>query len=125
MKYIKQFGIILFISYIGELLNYFIDLKIPANIYGIIILFLCLKTKIIPLNAVKETGKFLIDIMPILFIPAGVGLIDSWSIIKPSLFSYLFVILFSTVIVMITSGIVTQLILVHKKDGDKRDRQHH
>ena len=36
MKYLKQFGIILTISFIGEILYRVIPLPIPAGIYGII-----------------------------------------------------------------------------------------
>lgn len=85
MKYIKQFLIILLISFIGELMNYYIPLPVPASIYGMIILFLCLSTGIIKLSDVKDAGKFLIEIMPLMFIPAGVGLIDSWGVLKPLL----------------------------------------
>ena len=34
MKFIKQFGIILAISFIGEIMNYLIPLPVPASIYG-------------------------------------------------------------------------------------------
>ena len=78
MKYIRQFLIILAISFIGELLKYVLPLPIPASIYGMAILFVCLMTGWIKLEAVKETGKFLIEIMPLMFIPAGVGLMVSW-----------------------------------------------
>lgn len=118
MKYIKQFGIILVISFIGELLNYIIPLPIPASIYGIILLFLCLEFKIIPLEAIEDTGNFLIEIMPIMFIPAAVGLVTSWDIIRPSLFQYLVVIAASTVIVMAVAGRITQA-LIRQKGGEK------
>ena len=42
MKYVKQFLIILAISLIGELLKYVLPLPIPASIYGMVILFICL-----------------------------------------------------------------------------------
>ena len=58
MKYIKQFLIILLISFIGEILKCLLPLPVPASIYGMAILFFCLMTKIIKLDAVKETGKF-------------------------------------------------------------------
>ena len=61
MKYIRQFLIILAISFIGELLKYVLPLPIPASIYGMAILFVCLMTGWIKLEAVKETGKFLIQ----------------------------------------------------------------
>ena len=52
MKWMKQFGIILLISFVGEILEKWIPLPIPASIYGIILLFLCLKLNIIPHEAV-------------------------------------------------------------------------
>ena len=39
MKYLKQLLIILGISFLGELLKYFLPLPIPASIYGMVILF--------------------------------------------------------------------------------------
>ena len=56
MKYIKQFLIILAISFVGELLKHFLPLPIPASIYGMVLLFTGLKTGLIKLEAVKETG---------------------------------------------------------------------
>ena len=75
MKYLRQFLIILFVSFLGEVLNYLIPLPIPASIYGILLMFLALELHIIPLSAVRETGRFLIEIMPVMFIPAAVGLL--------------------------------------------------
>ena len=46
MKYLKQFGIILALSFIGEFLNDLLPLPIPASIYGIILMFLCLKSSL-------------------------------------------------------------------------------
>ena len=59
MKYLKQFGIILVLSFIGELLNHVLPLPVPSSIYGIILMFICLKTGLIPLEEVDETGRFL------------------------------------------------------------------
>jgi holin-like protein len=115
MKYIKQFGIIVLISFIGEVLHSLIPLTIPASIYGIILMFICLQTKIIPLEAVKETGKFLVEIMPLMFIPAAVGLLESWEIIKPEWIQYMVITVVSTVLVLGVSGRVTQAVLRRKK----------
>lgn len=122
MKYLKQFGIILMISFIGELLHYLIPLTIPASIYGIVILFLCLLLHIIPVSAVKETSAFLIDIMPVMFIPAAVGLLESWDILHASLAAYAVVTFISTCTVMIVSGHITQTIL--RRTRRKEDSIH-
>lgn len=115
MKYIKQFLIILLISFIGEGLNYLIPAPIPASIYGMVILFVCLCTKIIKLDDVKDTGLFLIEIMPLMFIPAGVGLMKSWGVLKPLIVPVLVITVVSLVAVMGVSGRVSQRIIGGKK----------
>ncbi len=121
MKWIKQFGIILAVSFIGELLGNWIPLPIPASIYGIILLFLCLKLHLIPFDAVHETGDFLIDIMPLMFIPAAVGLLESWDIIRPSWIQYILITVSTTFIVMVAAGLVTQAVIRRTKKGDEKN----
>ena len=107
MKYIKQFGIILSVTLLGELLNAVIPLPVPASIYGLVLMLTGLMTKLIPLHAVKETGKFLLDIMPLLFVPAAVGLIDTWGVLRPVIVPVTVTVLVSTVAVMAASGRAT------------------
>lgn len=117
IKFIKQFGIILVISLIGELLNFLIPLPIPASIYGLVLMLLCLQLHIIPISEVKETSAFLIEIMPLMFIPAAVGLITSFDILKAHLAAYLVITVTSTFLVMVVSGHVTQFVIRHRKAG--------
>ena len=121
MKWIKQFGIILAVSFIGELLGNWIPLPIPASIYGIILLFLCLKLHLIPFDDVHETGDFLIEIMPLMFIPAAVGLLESWDIIRPSWIQYILLTVSTTFIVMVAAGLVTQAVIRRTKKGDEKN----
>ncbi|MEW8992988.1 CidA/LrgA family protein [Clostridium sp.] len=111
MKYVRQFGIILSITFIGEILKYIIPLPIPASIYGLILMLLILKSKIISLDQVKETGTFLIEIMPLMFIPAAVGLLVSWESLKDIYIPIIIITILTTVIVMTVTGKVTQLMI--------------
>lgn len=111
MKYFRQFGIILAVTFIGEILKYIIPLPIPASIYGLILMLIILKTKIISLEQVKETGTFLIEIMPLMFIPAAVGLLVSWDILKSIWIPVIIITILTTVIVMIVTGKVTQFMI--------------
>ncbi len=111
MKYIMQFMIILIISFVGELLYYLIPLPVPASIYGIVILFLLLEFKVIKLEQVNDTASFLIEIMPLMFVPAAVGLMDSYDILSKNLISYILVIVVSTLAVMVVSGRITQFFI--------------
>ena len=120
MKYIVQFEIIIAISLVGELLNRIIPLPIPASIYGMVILFTALCTGVIKLSAVRETGKFLIYIMPMMFIPATVGLLESWSVMQEFLTAIIVISLVSTVLVMVCTGHVTQFIIKLKNKEGKQ-----
>lgn len=119
MKYLKQFGIILLISFIGEILHELLPLPVPASIYGIVLLFLCLELKVIPVSSVKEASGFLIEIMPIMFIPAAVGLIDSWLTIREALVSYAVITVVSTVAVMAVSGRAVQAVMRRAKKKER------
>ena len=113
---------ILAISFIGEILKYFLPLPIPASIYGMMILFIGLLTGIIPLEAVKDVGKFLIEIMPVMFIPAGVGLMSSWVNSKPVLLPVSIITVVSIVTVMIATGRTSQWII---RRGKKKEETRH
>ena len=51
MKYLRQFGLILLFSFLGEALRALIPLPVPASIYGMALLFLALAAGM-PLSAV-------------------------------------------------------------------------
>lgn len=111
MKYLRQFLIIIAISFIGELLKMFLPLPVPASIYGMLLLFIMLLTGVLKLDSVKETGKFLIEIMPVMFIPAGVGLLESWGVLQPMLVKVLIITVVTSLTVMIFSGWITQAVI--------------
>ena len=118
VKYIKQICLILLFSFLGEVCRYMIPLMIPASIYGIGLLFAALALKIIRVEDVQETGSFLTSLLPLLFVPPAVRLMDYWSEIRPVLIPFLLICLVVTVLVFAVSGLVTQ-VLLKKKEGKK------
>lgn len=118
MKYLKQFLIIIGISFIGELLKLFLPLPIPASIYGMVLMFVGLITGLIKLDSVKETGNFLIEIMPVMFIPAGVGLMTSVGTLQEILVPVSIITVVTIITVMAATGWVSQII-IRKSEGKK------
>ena len=117
MRLLKQFMIILMITFLGEGLKYILPLPIPASIYGMVILFIGLMTGLIRLDDVKDVGKFLIEIMPLMFIPAGVGLIESWGTLKPVLLPVCVITVVAIVTVMVATGKLSQWMIRREKKG--------
>ena len=108
MKYLKQFMVILAFSFLGEVLHQVLPLPIPASVYGLVFMLAALMTGVLKLHQVKETSAFLIEIMPVMFIPAAAGLIDSWGILQPVIISLGIITVVTTVFVMVVTGLVTQ-----------------
>lgn len=121
MKYLKQFGVILGFSFLGEVLHYLIPLPIPAAIYGMVLLFLALTLKIVPAEWVQNTGNWLVSILPILFVAPAVGLLGCWDVLVPNLLPIVVIIVVSTVVTFAAAGIVTQLLVKVKKEDKDHD----
>ena len=121
MKFTKQFGVILAITFIGELLKFLIPLPIPASIYGLVIMLIVLKAKIVKLEQVKDAAAFLIEIMPLMFIPAAVGILVSWDALKDIFIPIIFITIITTIIVMVVSGRITQFTIRMEKRKEKID----
>ena len=99
MKYVHQFLIIMTISFIGELLGLLLPLPIPASVYGLAIMLICLFTRVIKLNQIEEVADWLILIIKELLV---IGIVT----------------LISTIVVMIVTGKVAQVIIERKEDND-------
>ena len=121
MKYLKEVAIIFGITMAGEFLNYLLPLPVPAGVYGLFILLLLLCAGTLKVEDVSEVGDFFLDTMPLMFIPAGVGLLNSVDEAKSILVPHTVISVVSTVFVMAVTGRVAQNIIraPKKRKGGK------
>ena len=115
MKYLKQFLILLGFTLLGELLNRLIPLPIPAAIYGIVLLFLCLCIGIIKPEQVADTAHFFISFMPLFLVTPTVNLLRYWDLIAPDLGGICIILAVTTVVTFAAAGVITQLL---RKGGE-------
>ena len=122
MKYLKQFTMILLFVFVGEALHFLLPLPVPASIYGLIVLFLFLYNKIILPEDVKETASFLIEIMPLFFIPSAAGLVRIWNLIAAICVPLTVITVFATFAVIAVTGKAAQFVInnVKEKSGLKQ-----
>ena len=118
MKHVQQFSIILLISVIGELLKTFLPLPVPASVYGMVLLLVCLCTKVIKLDQIQETADFMLAAMPLVFVGPGVALMESFGLMKDSLLGILVISVFSTMLVMVLTGMLAQILVRRKRDRE-------
>ena len=115
MKYAYQVMIIGGISLAGELLNYLLPLPVPASVYGMLLLLICLCTKVIKLDQIQETADFMLVAMPL-------ALMESFGLMKDSLLGILIISVLSTMVVMVLTGLIAQILVCRKRD--KEDEFH-
>ncbi len=123
MKHIFSLGVVLLFCLFGEIVKAVLPFPIPASIYGMVLLFIALKLKIIKLEQISNVAHYFISIMLIFFIMPAVSIMDSFSLIKNHVFEILIAIIIPTILVVIVTGLVTQkvekLSMRHqKKEGE-------
>ena len=121
MKFLRQFAIILFVSFLGEILHILIPLPVPASVYGLLLMFTALCTGILKQEQVREAADFLIEIMPVMFIPAAAGLLDAWPVLQAIWIPVILITVVTTVLVMVVTGRVTQHMIRRK---DRKEHGH-
>ena len=111
MKFFQQAALIFAVSCAGEILHYFIPLPVPASIYGLVLIFVLLCAGWVKPADVKDAAGFLIEIMPLMFIPLGASLLDSYDVLRPMLIPACVISIASTVVVFAVTGLSAQAII--------------
>lgn len=120
MKYLKQIVYILLFTLAGQVLERIVPFPIPGAIYGLLLLFLALCFGIIKVEDVEDVSKFLISVLPVLFVAPSVNLLAYWNVVAKDLVPIITVTVLTTFLVLGVSGLVTGWLL-KKKKGDKED----
>ena len=120
MKYLRQFCIILLISALGEGLHILLPLPVPASVYGLVLMLGTLTSGILTLEQVEDAADFLVEIMPVMFVPAGVGLLEAWGDLQPIWMSVAIITALTTVIVMVVTGRSTQFVIRKDRRNEKK-----
>ena len=108
MKYIQQLGIILGVSFAGEVLAYALPLPVPASVWGLVLMLALLILRVVKPEQIRTTAEYLVSVMPLLFVPPTVGLMQSWGLLRENLLPFAIAITLITAIVMAVTGLVVQ-----------------
>ncbi|HCC01004.1 MAG TPA: CidA/LrgA family protein [Ruminococcaceae bacterium] len=120
MKILAQIGIIFGICAAGQVVSVVTHLPVPGNVWGMGILFFLLYFGILKKKQIRWISKFLIGNMAFFFIPSGVAIIAYFSTIKHVLVPYLLIILFTTIIVLSVTGVLSQAMMKVFSRGKKK-----
>lgn len=119
MKYLKEIVIIFGITVAGEVLNAVLPLPVPAGVYGLFLLLCLLCSGKLRLSDIESTGNLLLELMPLMFIPAAAGISEQAQALKAVLVPVLCITVFSTFFVMAVTGKTTEWILKRQRRRKK------
>ena len=127
VKLIKELFIIMLFAFLGEMLSLlFLNVMvIPGSVIGMVLLFLALHFKLVPMKEVEEVGTWLTNNMGIFFVPAGVGLMANFDTLADTWWQLLLIIVVTTALMMAFVGKVVQAM---KRQFDKKvltSMEHH
>ncbi|WP_194189975.1 CidA/LrgA family protein [Clostridium chrysemydis] len=120
MKLLREALIIFGIYLIGEFLVQITNIPVPGNIVGLLLLLICLCTKIIKPSQIETISNFFLDHLAFFFLPAGVGLMNSFGVIKANIVQILIVCIATTAITIAATGRIVQFVankIQAKKEG--------
>nr|WP_320057348.1 CidA/LrgA family protein [uncultured Bacteroides sp.] len=107
---IRQCTILFGCLALGELIVFLTGIKLPSSIIGMLLLTLFLKLGWIKLQWVQGLSDFLVANLGFFFIPPGVALMLYFDIIAAELIPIVVATLVSTILVLLVTGWVHQLI---------------
>ena len=81
-----------------------------------LLLFFALSAGIIKVESVKTAGNFLTSILPLLFVPPVVSLLDCWSYIRSHIGGILLIFVLSSFLCFGIAGRITQHLIRRKED---------
>ncbi len=108
MKAIKQITVILAFWLAGEALVALTHIAIPGCIIGMILLIVALELKWIKIDHIDKTAGFLIENMAMFFIPAGVGIMCCFNLIRKEWIPISVAVVVSVFVVMAVVGLLSQ-----------------
>ena len=81
IQLVRSLVILYIILLLGNLISHYIPLGIPGSIWGLLLLFLGLTTRIIRLDWLYLGSSLLIRYMAVLFVPVSVGIIKYYDLL--------------------------------------------
>lgn len=122
MKILWQIGLILGVCFIGEGISLLLPIPFPASVISMIIIFILLLTRLLKPHQIKESSDFLKHIMSLLFVPAGVGVMQVYGNIRGSLLPLVAICIISTVITFTVTAYTVKGV-IHIQERFRRHRE--
>ncbi|WP_312472704.1 CidA/LrgA family protein [Neobacillus sp.] len=119
-----QMLILIGINQVGNQMVRIFHLPIPGTVIGIVLLFLLLSMGVIKIEQIEMAAEWLLKHLGFFFIPISVGLMTIGSALVNKGLSFLFVLIVSAFIGLISAGKATQSVIMKNEKEKVNYRDH-
>lgn len=111
MEIIIQIGIVLGICLVGQTIASVLPVAVPGSVIGLFLLFLLLCLGVLKPHHIEKKSDFLLKNMAFFFIPAGVGILNNYGVLRGKILPLLLVIVITTVLTFAASAWTVQAVM--------------
>lgn len=120
MEIIAQIGVVLAVSLAGEALAALLPFPFPASVLGMVLLLVLLAAKVLRPHHIREKTNFLLDNMPLFFVPACVSILKYADVLAQNVWALLVICVCTVPLVFGVTGHTVQLTLRLMERGKER-----
>lgn len=110
IKFISQIAILDAFYYMGTLLQMLTKAPVPGSIFGLLLLFLALKLRLLPHLWVESGARFMQKFLPLFLVPATVGAMNYFDVFTAGGQWLILIVVASTLLTIIIPGLTSQLL---------------
>ncbi|WP_019911690.1 CidA/LrgA family protein [Paenibacillus sp. HW567] len=104
IRIIAEVGVLYVFYLIGDYLQKLLHLPIPGSIVGLLLLFVLLLLKIVPVKLIENGSNFILAYLPMFFIPATAGIMNHLDIFSGRGLLLIGILVVSSVLTMVVTA---------------------
>lgn len=123
MGIISEFAIIFAVCFVGEGISAMLPFAFPGSVISMLILLLLLLSGALKENRIDRASSFLLENTGLFFLPAGVGIMNYFDVLRSELLPVLIIIVLTTPLVYAAAAWSVQLVmrLMQRTGAGKND----
>jgi putative effector of murein hydrolase LrgA (UPF0299 family) len=106
---------------LGNAINHVTGLPLPGAVIGLLLLLAILIWRRGPDQPLKQTSDFLLQNMMVLFLPASLGLMTQFPVLRQNAVAIGIAIIASTLIGMAVTAVIMQILARHPRPSEEQE----
>ena len=111
MKILWQLCFLFALCLIGDMASFLLPFPFPSSVISLLILLLLLCTRVVKPEQIRESSEFLLKNMAFLFLPAGVQVMEQFSVIQSQIPVLLFIVAVTLVLTFLASAFTVTIVI--------------